>query len=345
MRGEARNPPTVSVLLAVYNGQDHVRQAIEGILTQSLQDFEFIIVDDGSTDRTSQISGRIRRSANRPTAPPREPRAHRRPEHGARGRTGRVRRKTGCRRLLLSRSVPGSGRFPSREAGHRPGRLEFGFRARRRRAPDPGRPNRILSASHGCFCSTVLSRTARSCSAARSSRISEAMGWATISSKISRSGRVSRDPIVSPTWNKPWLVCRRPAGSITARHSSEMGRAARRISLQNLQWIAGSSVSAAQRDALQHCLGNRPLTLAEALGLETGELRLGGRAPFPGILGQARSYPDGSGGGFADGLSPGWEAPFFARASGSGTNARGIPGERVSSDCGWLGRWRGMRSG
>jgi hypothetical protein len=68
------------------------------------------------------------------------------------------------------------------------------------------------------------------------------------------------------------VVRRRPAGSITARHSSQMGRAARRISLQNLEWTAGSSVSAAQRDALQYCLGNRPLPLAEALGLETREL-------------------------------------------------------------------------
>ena len=55
MTVEARNAPPVSVLMAVYNGQDHVRHAIEGILAQSLRDFEFIIVDDGSTDRTSQV--------------------------------------------------------------------------------------------------------------------------------------------------------------------------------------------------------------------------------------------------------------------------------------------------
>ena len=40
--------------MAVYNGQDHVRQAVEGILTQTFCDFEFVIVDDGSTDGTAR---------------------------------------------------------------------------------------------------------------------------------------------------------------------------------------------------------------------------------------------------------------------------------------------------
>lgn len=46
---------TLSVLLSVHNGERYVREAIESILTQTYRDFEFVIVDDGSTDRTSQI--------------------------------------------------------------------------------------------------------------------------------------------------------------------------------------------------------------------------------------------------------------------------------------------------
>ena len=49
------NTPLVSVLMSVYNGEPYLRQAIESILDQSFADFEFIIVDDGSQDRTWDI--------------------------------------------------------------------------------------------------------------------------------------------------------------------------------------------------------------------------------------------------------------------------------------------------
>lgn len=42
--------PLVSVLMTVYNGRRYLAEAIESILRQTLSDFEFIIVDDGSTD-------------------------------------------------------------------------------------------------------------------------------------------------------------------------------------------------------------------------------------------------------------------------------------------------------
>lgn len=47
--------PTVSVLMGVYNETEHIRTAINSILSQSLGDFELIIVDDGSTDDTVEI--------------------------------------------------------------------------------------------------------------------------------------------------------------------------------------------------------------------------------------------------------------------------------------------------
>lgn len=47
--------PKVSVVMAVYNGEKYLKDAIESILDQTFRDFEFIIVDDGSTDKTLEI--------------------------------------------------------------------------------------------------------------------------------------------------------------------------------------------------------------------------------------------------------------------------------------------------
>jgi len=47
--------PTVSVIMPVHNGAEYVREAIESILGQSFSDFEFIVVDDGSTDASLSI--------------------------------------------------------------------------------------------------------------------------------------------------------------------------------------------------------------------------------------------------------------------------------------------------
>lgn len=45
----------VSVLMPVRNGQAFLREAADSILSQSLRDFEFVVVDDGSTDATPAI--------------------------------------------------------------------------------------------------------------------------------------------------------------------------------------------------------------------------------------------------------------------------------------------------
>jgi len=47
--------PTVSVLMPVYNADRYVVQAVESILAQTFTDFEFIILDDGSTDASLKI--------------------------------------------------------------------------------------------------------------------------------------------------------------------------------------------------------------------------------------------------------------------------------------------------
>ncbi len=48
-------PPTISVLMPVYNAQRYLAQAVESILQQTFGDFEFLIVNDGSTDRSLKI--------------------------------------------------------------------------------------------------------------------------------------------------------------------------------------------------------------------------------------------------------------------------------------------------
>ena len=48
--------PKVSVILPVYNNDIYLSQAIESVLHQTCKDFELIIVDDGSIDKTGEIA-------------------------------------------------------------------------------------------------------------------------------------------------------------------------------------------------------------------------------------------------------------------------------------------------
>jgi len=47
--------PEISVLLCVFNGEAYLAECLESILNQSFTNFEFIIVNDGSTDRSFEI--------------------------------------------------------------------------------------------------------------------------------------------------------------------------------------------------------------------------------------------------------------------------------------------------
>lgn len=47
--------PVVTILMAVYNGEKYLKEAIESILNQTFTDFEFLIINDGSTDSSEKI--------------------------------------------------------------------------------------------------------------------------------------------------------------------------------------------------------------------------------------------------------------------------------------------------
>ncbi len=49
------NNPKVSVIMSVYNGEKYLKEALESILDQTFGDFEFIIINDGSTDNSYEI--------------------------------------------------------------------------------------------------------------------------------------------------------------------------------------------------------------------------------------------------------------------------------------------------
>ena len=50
------SPPHISVVLPAYNAEKYLDQAVRSILAQTFTDFELIIVDDGSSDKTLAIA-------------------------------------------------------------------------------------------------------------------------------------------------------------------------------------------------------------------------------------------------------------------------------------------------
>jgi len=49
------NSPIITVLMSVYNGETYLRESIDSILNQTFNDFEFLIINDGSMDATREI--------------------------------------------------------------------------------------------------------------------------------------------------------------------------------------------------------------------------------------------------------------------------------------------------
>lgn len=59
------NDIKISVIMPVYRVEDYVGRAIESMLAQTLKDFEFLIVDDGSPDRSGEICDRYAKKDRR----------------------------------------------------------------------------------------------------------------------------------------------------------------------------------------------------------------------------------------------------------------------------------------
>lgn len=53
--GEIATSANVSILCTTYNASDHVAQAIQSVLGQTIGDWHLVIVDDGSSDNTRQV--------------------------------------------------------------------------------------------------------------------------------------------------------------------------------------------------------------------------------------------------------------------------------------------------
>ena len=47
--------PKVSILMPVYNAEQYLSQALDSIVSQSFEDWELILINDGSTDRRESI--------------------------------------------------------------------------------------------------------------------------------------------------------------------------------------------------------------------------------------------------------------------------------------------------
>lgn len=59
--------PTLSVVMSVYNAESYLHKAVDSVLDQTFKDFEFIIIDDCSTDNSLQILEAYAQKDNRIT--------------------------------------------------------------------------------------------------------------------------------------------------------------------------------------------------------------------------------------------------------------------------------------
>ena len=57
--------PKISVIIPVYNAEKYLRQCLDSVINQTLQDIEIICVDDGSTDNSLNILQEYKKNDSR----------------------------------------------------------------------------------------------------------------------------------------------------------------------------------------------------------------------------------------------------------------------------------------
>ncbi|MCD4557555.1 glycosyltransferase family 2 protein [Schaalia sp. lx-100] len=65
--GKTMSSPTISIIMPVYGVENFIARAIESVQAQTCQDFEFLIVDDGSKDASGTIADRYAMTDSRIT--------------------------------------------------------------------------------------------------------------------------------------------------------------------------------------------------------------------------------------------------------------------------------------
>jgi len=56
MTNNETTSPAASLVMTVYNGERYLAEAVESVLAQTRRNFELVVWDDGSTDRTLEIA-------------------------------------------------------------------------------------------------------------------------------------------------------------------------------------------------------------------------------------------------------------------------------------------------
>lgn len=59
------NSPKITIYTPVYNGERYLVEAVESVLNQTFRDYEYLIINDGSTDGTKAIAEAYARSDSR----------------------------------------------------------------------------------------------------------------------------------------------------------------------------------------------------------------------------------------------------------------------------------------
>ena len=58
-------PPLISIIVPVYNVENMIKRCVESIKAQTFSDFELILIDDGSKDKSGEICDAYEKTDNR----------------------------------------------------------------------------------------------------------------------------------------------------------------------------------------------------------------------------------------------------------------------------------------